>query len=120
MQFSFVTIQVADMAASLRFYGDMLGMETVRRFSPGPGAEIVFLSQGGLQLELICRADAVPPPEGDDFSLGFAVDDLDRELLRLTAAGVACGPALQVGPRTRMSFCNDPDGNAVELVEERD
>lgn len=54
-----------------------------------------------------------------NFSLGFAVADLDAEIARLTAAGMDCGPAVQPAPGTRMSFCNDPDGNAVELIEEK-
>ena len=118
MKFSFVTVQVADMAASLAFYRDLLGMEVSRRFSPGPGMDIVFLSQGGMQLELICR-EGEKKEAGDNFSLGFAVADLDAEIARLTAAGMDCGPAVQPAPGTRMSFCNDPDGNAVELIEEK-
>lgn len=118
MRFSFVTLQVKDMAASVGFYGGLLGMEVARRFSPGPGMEIVFLGQGGLQLELICR-QGEQAEGGENFSLGFAVDDLDGEMQRLQAAGCSCGPVVQPNPHTRMSFCNDPDGNAVELIEER-
>ncbi|MBR5429437.1 MAG: VOC family protein [Firmicutes bacterium] len=118
MRFAFVTLQVRDMEASLRFYRDLLGMEIARRFSPGPGTDVVFLSQGGLQLELICR-QGVEPDAGGSFSLGFAVSDLDGELALLTAAGLTCGPVLRPAPRTRLSFCNDPDGNAVELIEEK-
>ena len=118
MKFSFVTVQVADMAASLAFYRDLLGMEVSRRFSPGPGMDIVFLSQGGMQLELHCREGEGTDP-GDHVALGFAVEDLVGEIARLTAAGVVCGPVMQPAPGTRMSFCNDPDGNAVELIEEQ-
>ena len=118
MRFSFVTIQVAEMEASLAFYRDLLGMEPVRRFSPAPGTDIVFLGREGLQLELICRAGE-KKEAGDNFSLGFGVDDLDGEIGRLSAAVLACGPVLQPAPSTRMSFCNDPDGNAVELIEEK-
>ena len=118
MRFSFLTLQVADMAASLAFYRDLLGMAVNRRFSPMPGMDIVFLGREGLQLELICR-EGEKKEAGDNFSLGFAVDDLDTETARLAAAGVVCGPAVQPAPGVRMSFCNDPDGNAVELIEER-
>lgn len=118
MRFSFLTLQVADMAASLAFYRDLLGMAVNRRFSPMPGMDIVFLGREGLQLELICRAGE-SREGGENFSLGFAVDDLDTETARLAAAGVVCGPAVQPAPGVRMSFCNDPDGNAVELIEER-
>lgn len=118
MRFSFLTLQVADMEASLAFYRDLLGMAVNRRFSPMPGMDIVFLGREGLQLELICR-EGEKKEAGDNFSLGFAVADLDAEIARLTAAGMDCGPAVQPAPGTRMSFCNDPDGNAVELIEER-
>ena len=118
MRFSFLTLQVSDMAASLAFYRDLLGMAVNRRFSPMPGMDIVFLGREGLQLELICREGEKKEP-GDNFSLGFAVADLDAEIARLTAAGVDCGPAVQPAPGTHMSFCNDPDGNAVELIEEK-
>ena len=117
MRFAMVTLQVRDMEASLRFYKDTLGMEVSRRFSPGPGMEIVFLTQGGPQLELICRGETAAP--GENFSLGFTVEDLDAEIARLQAAGAQCGPVLQPNPHTRLSFCNDPDGNAVELIEEK-
>lgn len=118
MRFSFVTIQAADMEASLGFYRDLLGMAVERRFSPGPGLEIVFLGQGGNQLELICR-EGERKEAGENFSLGFAVEDLEGETARLAAAGCPCGPIVQPTPHTRMSFCNDPDGNAVELIEEK-
>lgn len=118
MRFSFLTVQVADMEASLAFYRDLLGMAVARRFSPMPGMDIVFLGREGLQLELICR-EGEKKEAGDNFSLGFAVDDLDAETARLTAAGAVCGPIVQPAPGTRMSFCNDPDGNAVELIEEQ-
>jgi len=118
MRFSFLTLQVADMEASLAFYRDLLGMAVNRRFSPMPGMDIVFLGREGLQLELICR-EGEKKEAGDNFSLGFAVADLDTETARLAAAGVVCGPAVQPAPGVRMSFCNDPDGNAVELIEER-
>lgn len=118
MRFSFLTIQVNDMEASLAFYRDLLGMAVNRRFPPMPGMDIVFLGREGLQLELICR-EGEKKEAGDNFSLGFAVDDLDTETARLAAAGVVCGPAVQPAPGVRMSFCNDPDGNAVELIEER-
>ena len=118
MRFSFLTLQVADMAASLAFYRDLLGMAVNRRFSPMPGMDIVFLGREGLQLELICR-EGEKKEAGDNFSLGFAVADLDAEIARLTAAGMDCGPVVRPAPGTRMSFCNDPDGNAVELIEEK-
>ena len=105
MRFSFITLQVADMEASLAFYRDLLGLTVARRFAPAPGTDLVFLGESR--------------EGGENFSLGFAVDDLDTETARLAAAGVVCGPAVQPAPGVRMSFCNDPDGNAVELIEER-
>lgn len=116
MQLSFVTMQVGDMAAALSFYQGLLGLSLQRRFSPAPGTDVVFLG-GGLTLELICR-EGQTPAGGDNFSLGFAVDDLEAEVARLTAAGCPCGPILQPADGLRLSFCNDPDGNAVELIEE--
>ena len=46
MKYCWTTIYVTHMEQSLQFYGDLVGLPLVRRFSPVPGMEIVFLGEG--------------------------------------------------------------------------
>ncbi len=51
--------------------------------------------------------------------IAFTVDDLDREYERLRAAGVAFNARPQTSPDgyAKVTFCRDPEGNLIELVE---
>ena len=46
MNIGFLTLHVRDFKTSVDFYGKVLDMKVTRRFSPQPGMEIVFLSDG--------------------------------------------------------------------------
>ena len=55
--------------------------------------------------------------------LTFIVDDIDAAIARLQAHGVEflTGPArVEVRPGTFLSFCRDPEGNVLELVQYAD
>ena len=53
MKFCWVTINVKDMEASLRFYQEIVGLTIDRRFQAGPGVEITFLGNDETKVELI-------------------------------------------------------------------
>jgi catechol 2,3-dioxygenase-like lactoylglutathione lyase family enzyme len=135
-------ITVKDVARSLRFYGDTLGIEhTVSQVSDQPYLELVtgvpgcslkigFARIEGDQvpLELI---EYVNPAAGRALTgfgivgtphLCWQVDNLDAAYDRLSAEGVTlCGEphALVDGPwgEARGVFGRDPDGLLVELIE---
>jgi catechol 2,3-dioxygenase-like lactoylglutathione lyase family enzyme len=96
---------------------------------PGADVRIVLLSGPGGNLELIeYRHPRGRPRSGGSADVGTAhlcllTDDLEAEIERLRAAGIAfrsAGPVtLTSGPNhgARGIYAEDPDGNAVELVE---
>ncbi|MCU0833329.1 MAG: VOC family protein [Chromatiaceae bacterium] len=114
-----VSLIVADTARALAFYRDLLGLVTdpARPDLGYPGA---WLRVGGQQIHLLelPNPDPVegrPAHGGRDRHLALSVDELDRLMARLDAAGV--GYTLSRSGR-RALFCRDPDANALELVEQ--
>lgn len=120
MQFSFVTIYVKNLEQSLSFYGDILGFKPVRRFSPGPGMNIVFLQgDGEAQIELIEggaeEAGKAPP----NLTLGFYTNSMEsvQKMLLDNNIPVKRGPT-QVGSGAILLFIEDPDGIEIEFVQD--
>ncbi len=113
-----VSLLVSDTARSLAFYRDLLGLEPLPRPDLGyPGA---WLSVGERQLHLLELPNPDPVagrPEhgGRDRHLALSVEDLDRLAARLEAGGI---PFTRSRSGRRALFCRDPDGNALEFLED--
>jgi lactoylglutathione lyase len=119
MRFCWVTINVKDMDASLRFYTEIIGLTVDRMMKPGPKMQIAFLGSGETKVELIYDPKPDALSFGRDISIGFEVASLDATLETLKAKGVAIesGP-FQPNPKgARFAFLRDPDGMRVQLVE---
>jgi catechol 2,3-dioxygenase-like lactoylglutathione lyase family enzyme len=128
------------MERSLRFYCDLFGLEVVsdreverdyvERITGVPGAHqrIVHLHGYGQRVELL----EYKHPRGEERAralqdagsahLCFVTDDLDAEVERLQAADVTFRSLPVVttsGPNAggRGIYIEDPDGNAVEVVQ---
>jgi lactoylglutathione lyase len=117
MDFSFVTVYVSDMEASLSFYNGLLGLP-VRAAIPYRTGEMAMLGRDGMpMIELISRAngDAVAY---SGFSVGIAVGSLDEAVKKLASHGhdVIRGPFSPM-PGVRFSFIHNPDGIEIELIE---
>jgi glyoxylase I family protein len=135
-----VGLTVSDLEASLRFWGDALGMQTVvRQERQGgyleaivrePGAHVLQaqleLQDGGARVELFQYV--APPGERVDArprDVGFAhvavrCTDVDGLVERLVAAGgEAFGDVIEVDAGVnrgaRAVYVRDPDGHVVEL-----
>ena len=134
-------LTVADMERSLAFYTGLFGLEVasdreverdyIEQITGVPGAHqrLVHLSGYGHRLELLEYRNprgatrARPLPDAGSAHVCFITDDLDAEVARLRAAGV---PFRSPGPVTTTSgpnlggrgiYVEDPDGNAVEVVQ---
>ncbi len=118
MKFCWVTINVKDMEASLRFYREVVGLELERSMKPNPGMELAFLGAGGTQVELIRDAKGQSYGAGEGISLGFEVDSVDRKVAMLRAKGIEphSGP-FQPNPSVKFFYVLDPDGLKVQFVE---
>ena len=113
-----IGVRTQNMAAMEKFYTETLGFAVTKRWDD---VNIIFIDIGSTTIELIGRAEA--PAAGsiagciDHIALHVAsVDEAYQEL-------VAKGVRIKVEPRdfkdVRICFFYDPDGNSLELVEER-
>lgn len=113
-----VSLVVEDTGRALDFYSDLLGIPQCERPELGfPGA---WLQLGDLQIHLLelPNPDPVegrPQHGGRDRHVAFGVSGLDEIRALLEARDV--GFTLSKSGRKAL-FCRDPDGNAVELIEQ--
>ena len=132
-------IVVTDMARSLEFYRDLLGLTLALDFEER-GEYIDTLSNvSGIRLRMVkLRADdgglvellhyiSHPMSRAKDNKLceigpthmAFTVDSIDETYARLSGAGVKFNSTPIVSPdgKAKPTFCQDPDGTYLELVE---
>ncbi|MBP1627283.1 MAG: Glyoxalase/bleomycin resistance protein/dioxygenase [Holophagaceae bacterium] len=123
-------ISVADMDASIAWYGRMLGFRLRScKFIPPLNAKVAFLERDGWSLELFEHAEskALPSerrvPNLDIQTQGFkhvayAVSDIEAAMAELKSKGVDI--ALDVFPMEgdKVAFIRDNTGNLVELIQQ--
>jgi catechol 2,3-dioxygenase-like lactoylglutathione lyase family enzyme len=131
---------VADLDRALHFYRDLLGLQVTRAMEEegayldnmlgfkGVRVTTVKLAapQGGAVLELLYFQSPRTPaaPRRGLFDAGpshvaFTVEDLEATFKKLTRAGVPFNAPPQLSPDglAKVTFCQDPDGTPIELVE---
>jgi catechol 2,3-dioxygenase-like lactoylglutathione lyase family enzyme len=135
-------IVVTDLDKALWFYGEMLGFSVQRRMlETGPIIENILALPGvevetvklGLdsevtQLELL-RYHSHPTTQTTGnralntgpTHVAITVDDLTALHARLTDQGILfnCPPQRSPDGKVLVTYCQDPEGNLVELVEVR-
>lgn len=118
MRYAHTSIHVRDLAASITFYQSVVGLEILRRMSVG-SSEIVFLAnaKGETCLELL-SIPSTPCFEGKGLSIGFATDDVTRDHLAAQERGLHPSELHRPNPNTTFFFVQDPDGLAVQLIQE--
>ena len=132
-------IVVSDMQAALRFYRDLLGMEVWADFKDDSqmvqdvtgvaGANLWMIklkADDGVSIELLqylSHPQPVPPPRrACDVGcnhVALQVDDLDALHEKLVAEGIEFNVAPTVSSEgfAKVTYCRDPEGVLVELVE---
>ena len=132
-------IVVTDMEKALRFYRDLLGLKVVKdsREEGDYIDSITGLSRVRLWMVKLTADDGSMvellqylshPQEALDnhqicdigcSHIAFTVDDIDKEYARLSENGVRfnCPPCVSPDGYAKVSFCHDPDGTRIELVE---
>jgi catechol 2,3-dioxygenase-like lactoylglutathione lyase family enzyme len=121
-------IVVRDGEAALRFYRDTLGLEHIADTPSGNNGTMHRLMCGTSLIKVIeypSPPDAANPIGGIPAASGYrywtiSVQDLDATTERCRSAGytVAVEPR-EIRPGVRISMIEDPDGNWVELLEQR-
>lgn len=114
---------VHDVDAALRFYGDQLGFTELMH----PAPTFAMMARGQLRLVLSAPSaqggggqampDGTSPEPGGWNRLMIEVDQLDTEVARLRAAGVAFRSEVIEGVGGRQVLVQDPSGNLVELFQ---
>lgn len=118
-----VAIICSDYDRSRRFYVEVLGFPIIREvFREARQSWKCDLDAGNAQIELFSFPSPPPRPSYPEAAglrhLALAVSDLDAEVARLTALGVACEP-VRIDEYTdrKFTFFADPDGLPLELYE---
>jgi lactoylglutathione lyase len=113
--------RVEDLARTVDFYKDVLGLEEIRRHKSPRGSELVFLKAPGSEelIEICCFPGSGPVVVGSDIThLAFEVDDLEK----FAAHAAAKGYPLSDGPTTSstgtvFAFIDAPEGYEIELIQ---
>ena len=107
---------VDDTDRSLKFYQGVLGLE-LEATRPDLGYPGAWLRVGQQQLHLLelPNPDPVAAHGGRDRHLALRIADIDELCRALDAAGIAYS---QSKSGRRALFCRDPDGNALEFIEQ--
>jgi Lactoylglutathione lyase and related lyases len=122
MKFKFAhnNFNVLDLAKSLKFYEEALGLKEVRRKEAADGSfTLVYLGDGQTphQLELTYLKDRKKPYDlgEDEFHLAFQVDDFKAAYAKHKAMGCIC----YENPAMGIYFISDPDNYWLEIVPTR-
>lgn len=118
MKFCWTTIMVKSMEESLKFYKEIVGLKENRRFSTEPEVEIVFLGEGETQVELIRHQSQQEITIGQDISLGFEVESVDKMIELVKEKGYTfLGGPIQPNPHIKFIYVLDPNGLKIQFVE---
>ncbi|MFI5356656.1 MAG: VOC family protein [Opitutales bacterium] len=115
-------MRVNDLARTVKFYQEALGLKLSRQHTSPRGAQLVFLQTPNSDEEIeICQMPPGAPAvqvQPDLMHLAFAVDDLAAFAAALKAKGYALsdGPT-KTGSGSVIAFIDAPEGYEVELIQ---
>lgn len=116
-------MRVNDLARTVKFYEEALGLTVSRRHTSPRGAQLAFIATPNSDEEIeICQMPPGAPSvvvQPDLMHLAFEVDDL----VAFAAAAAAKGYPLSDGPTPSgsgmIAFIDAPEGYEVELIERK-
>lgn len=115
--------RVNDIAASVKFYTEALGLQVSRQHTSPRGAQLVFLRAAGSAEEIeLCQ---MPPGKAEPVNVQSDLTHLAFEVEDLTvfaAAALAKGYPLSDGPTVTgsgsiIAFLDAPEGYEIELIQ---
>jgi lactoylglutathione lyase len=117
-------IRVLEEARSVAFYKTAFALDVAERFA-FDGFTLVYLRNAAADFEVeltINHGRSEPYAPGDGYGhIAFAVDDLEAEHARFTAAGLNPNPVKEFFREgallARFFFVSDPDGYKIEVLQ---
>lgn len=111
---------VSDLAASMAFYHDALGLCESRRHEAADGSFIICFmknEESGFELELTWLREHPQKYDlgEDEFHLAFVTDDFDAAHALHEKMGCICFENKAMG----IYFIEDPDGYWIEIIPQR-
>jgi catechol 2,3-dioxygenase-like lactoylglutathione lyase family enzyme len=115
MKIGLLMLGVTDMARSVAFYRDAVGLPV--QFGSG---EFTFLDAGGVTLVLQAHETLPPPDDGLRTEVVFPVEDIDAAYRALRHRGVVfrIEPRIVTSDRLAADF-RDPDGHVLSIFGPR-
>ena len=115
MKLAHITIQSADLEASVEFYSKCAGLKIVRDMRDRPSNRIVFMGddEEGTLVELI---DAEKPYKGSGVSMGFEVEDVEACRQWFVSEGYEPTAIRWLGEGRGFFFVADPSGFSVQFI----
>ena len=112
----FVSIPTSDLAASMAFYGDVLGLERSSVWQR-PGHEPVGaeFETGSLTLALLASASLGLEVRANNHPIALRVDDVEAARSELESRGITFKADTLDSGVCYQAFFEDPDGNALAL-----
>jgi catechol 2,3-dioxygenase-like lactoylglutathione lyase family enzyme len=108
-------IHPSDLARSLAFYGETLGLAVAREFGDGDQRGVVFFAGSGL-IEVVGKAEKPPGPP--PLALWLQVRSVEAAVAELGARDVPIAREPRLEPWGLVeAWIEDPDGLRIHLVE---
>lgn len=117
-------MRVNDLARTVKFYQDALGLKLSRQHTSPRGAQLAFLQTPNSDEEIeICQMPPGAPSvqvQPDLMHLAFEVDNLEAFAAELKKKGFALsdGPT-KTGSGSVIAFIDAPEGYEVELIQRK-
>ena len=119
---TFFAVSVPDLAASVAWYTEKLGLKTTRSMNGPDDGRVAILEGNGLIVELVHAPKAAPPGREVPyvhglFKVGVIVDDFDGAIARIKARGIviAFGPYPARDGQRANAIIRDNAGNLIQL-----
>jgi catechol 2,3-dioxygenase-like lactoylglutathione lyase family enzyme len=108
---------VSDLAKSVAFYRDGLGLEEAFDLNiPSANLKGVYLRVGGRTFIELFQGDPVQtPPNATYKHICLEVDDIERTAGEIRSRGVEVGDIKLGSDQSYQAWITDPDGNRIEL-----
>lgn len=112
-----VTLWAEDVAATVHFYRDVIGLPLVPDHHHPPALKL----GGGAHLAIVEGQPALArEPGGRRFpAVAFAVDDLEAAVTHLASHGVETPDGIETAGGEHWVKFHDPAGNLIELAQSR-